>query len=332
MAAPQHGSPEASKGDVSAIRPLRSVSPGIHTIPAADYHSGPGVSKSNLDLVHVSPALLEWSRAAPVDDEAKTAVDLGSAFHCLLLEPERFDAEYVADFSPPSGALVTVEDIKGALTTRGIAHKSNASKAALTKLLLDSDPDAPVTDALHAEWRAGVNGRIVLSPAEMRKLQLMRDSVMAHPFARKLLEARGDVERCHYWEDARTGELCRARMDKTIPALGMILDLKTTADLPRFSNSIREYRYHVQDTFYSDGYEATLGELPRAFVFLVVSTTRDRYRYPVRLFSLTQIDRSIGRAEYRADLDIYAQCRKSGVWPGIESISLPDWYLAKAAA
>jgi exodeoxyribonuclease VIII len=297
------------------------MEPGIHCLPLHRYHDSPGVSKSNLDLVHRSPALLEWSRRAPVDDEARGAVSMGSALHALLLEPERFEAEYVGDYRPGAGSLVTVDDLKGYMDKHGVAYEKSARKSALVSALLDVMPNAPVADAIAAEWARGVNGRAVLSCGDWRKLMLMRESVLAHPMARKLVEDDGFCERSYFWNDPETGELCRCRPDREIPKFGAILDVKTSADIEKFSLSIRDYRYAVQDAFYSDGVAAVSGEAPRAFIFLVVSTTRDAGRYPVRLFSLSHEDKLAGREEYRADLATYSECRRTGIWGGIEMIS-----------
>jgi len=305
--------------------------PGVYSLGYEEYRASHGISKSSLDLLHDAPALIEWSRCAPVDKEAETAVNIGAAFHALLLEPDEFQTRYTAIFTAPKGCILTVEDLKAALTTRGIDFKAAASKQALIKTLLDADPNAPVADAMAAEWEKGIKGRTVLSATDWHKLHLMRGSVMAHPTARKMIEARGDIERCHYWIDEPTGELCRARLDKTIPAHNVILDVKTTADIDKMSRSIMEYRYHVQDAFYSDGYAATTAPDP-TFLFLFVSTTRDRARYPVRVKSIEPMSRQIGVNEYRADLNVYARCRKTGMWGGIEAASLPDWYIAKQAA
>lgn len=315
---------------MNAVSPVWPA-PGIFdAVPADDYHSGPGVSKSNLDLIHNAPALLEWSRLAPRDLDCRAAVDIGTAFHALLLEPDTFHSLYVVDFTPPPEAITTVDGLKAALTDRGLEFKAAASKAALTALLLDADPSAPVSEALQQAWAAGVKGRQVLTPAEWIKLSLMRESAMAHPFARRLIEAEGASERSYYWIDAETGELCRARHDKAIPRLGVNVDLKTTGDIGKFARSMADYRYHVQDAFYTDGHRAAAGDDLRGFPFLVVSTTRDRSRYPVRMFSLDPASRDIGRAEYRADLATYADCKRRGIWPGIEPLSLPTWYIAQS--
>lgn len=299
--------------------------PGVHVMPMEDYHRSHGASKSQLDLLHQSPALVEWAKYAPEDPDADSAVDIGTALHALLLEPDQFSALYVPDFEPPADALTTISDLKAALDKRGIAYKAADSKTVLVDKLLGHDPQAPVVDALRAEWERGIGARTVLSRADHRKLILMRDSVMAHPTARKLLEAQGHSERCHYWVDELTGELCRCRIDREVPQFATILDVKTTADIERFTRSIKQYRYHVQQEFYSEGYGATQGHAPAVFVFLVVSTTRDRKRYPARLFNISAADLDVARLAIREDLATYAECRKTNVWHGIETIAMPPW-------
>lgn len=270
------------------------IKPGYYpNIPNADYHAGPGVSKSQLDLLHICPALMQWAKAAPEDPEKKAALNIGDAVHALLLEPERFKREYAIG------------------------------------------PDAPKnTKAGKEKWEefeAELNGRTVLTHAEGTKVQLIRESVLAHPHARWLVEAEGDVEGSIYWNDPVTGLLCRCRPDKLVNELGWMVDVKTTADMSRFARSVYEYRYHVQDAFYTDGYYQHFDEMPKGFVFLVVSTSIDCGRYPVRLFVLDAEAKSIGRRAYQQDLDVLAECQRTNEWPGLETLSLPYWATEKSA-
>ncbi|WP_129141489.1 PD-(D/E)XK nuclease-like domain-containing protein [Modicisalibacter coralii] len=265
-----------------------TVKPGYYpAMPNDEYHGGPGVSKTQLDLLHQCPALLQWSRLAPEDEEKTKALDMGDACHALVLEPHRFGEEYAIG------------------------------------------PDAPRnTKAGKEAWAAfeeQAGERTVLTHAEGRKAHLIRDSVMAHPFARQLIEARGDVEASIYWNEASTGHLARCRPDKTLSQYGWIVDLKTTADLKKFHRSFYDYRYHVQDAFYSDGYAAHFGEAPAGFLFIVVSTSIDCGRYPVRIFCLDEDAKRSGRNDYLADMATYARCMDTGEWPGIETLSLPWW-------
>lgn len=269
------------------------MQPGYYRgLPNEDYHSGPGISKSTLDLAHKSPALVQWSRAAPRDD-AVGAVDIGDAFHAILLEPERFAAEYAA--------------------APAVDRRTKIGKETWESFLAESD------------------GKTVLDDDDVHKLWLMRESAMAHPFARQLVEAAGDVEASIYWIDPETGLLCRCRPDKLIPARRIVLDVKTCADVSRFETSIEEYRYHVQDAFYTEGYTRHFGEPPAAFLFLVVSTTRDAGRYPVRVKALIPSEKEAGRAAYRGDLDVIAECERTSIWPGIEMTSRPAWAVARSA-
>ncbi|EBW4032952.1 exonuclease VIII, partial [Salmonella enterica subsp. enterica serovar Newport] len=118
--------------------------------------------------------------------------------------------------------------------------------------------------------------------------------------------------------------LCRCRPDKIIPEFLWIMDVKTTADIQRFRTAYYDYRYHVQDAFYSDGYRAQFGEIP-TFVFLVASTTAECGRYPVEIFMMGEDAKLAGQREYRRNLQTLAECLNNDEWPAIKTLSLPRW-------
>lgn len=266
------------------------IHPGYYRdIPNEQYHSGPGISKSQLDLVRKSPSLLQWSKTAPEDEEKKSALNVGDAVHALLLEPERFKAEYAV----------------------GPENAPRNTKAGKEKW---------------AEFEASLKpGQTVLTAEEGRKIQLIYGSVMAHPNARWLVDAKGDAEASIYWNDPETGLLCRCRPDKVLTEHNWIVDVKTTADMNKFARSVYDYRYHVQDPFYCEGYRQHFGEVPAGFLFLVVSTSIEAGKYPVRLFCLDDDAKAMGYRDMREDLATVAECERSGDWPGIETLSLPRW-------
>lgn len=311
--------------------PVASIAPGIyHGITNEDYHAGPGVSKSQLDYIAKAPGLLQWSRSAPRDVEARAAVDIGSALDAFLLQPDTFDDLFVVEFQPPSSALNTADDMRMALDKLGVAYTTKDSKQGLVAKLLEADPDAPVSDVLREQWAEGAKGKVVLTAAEYRKVMLMRDSVMAHPTARSLIEAPGHTQASYYFTDDETGELCRCRPDKR-PELGgraWTMDLKITSTIDEFWRACDDYRYDVQDAFYSHGTRTLTGE-DSPFVFVAVSSVRDAARYPVRCFSLPAFMRDAGTEKMRADLNLYARCKRRGEWPGIEVVTRPPW--ARAA-
>ena len=70
------------------------MKPGIYTadqLSNEEYHAADGISKSGLDLILRSPAHYRFSEKR----EATRAMEIGTALHCSILEPERFAADYM---------------------------------------------------------------------------------------------------------------------------------------------------------------------------------------------------------------------------------------------
>lgn len=71
------------------------MKPGIYrSISNENYHGGPGVSKSGLDLIARSPAHFHAAMTSANDNESTAAQQLGTAFHALVLEPAEFAKQY----------------------------------------------------------------------------------------------------------------------------------------------------------------------------------------------------------------------------------------------
>lgn len=71
------------------------MKPGVYEgIPNAEYHCGPGISKSGLDLVHRSPLHYHAVVTAANDRTPTAAQELGTAAHALILEPDVFTDTY----------------------------------------------------------------------------------------------------------------------------------------------------------------------------------------------------------------------------------------------
>lgn len=193
-------------------------------------------------------------------------------------------------------------------------------------------------DEAKAEWLANNGQRTVLKPEEWDQLMNMRDAVMAHPSARSILSKPGKAEQSVYWVDQATGVLCRCRPDWWTDD-GIILDVKTCEDASEdgFQQSIGKWGYDVQDAYYMDGVAAA-GRPARAFLFLAVEKSArvvDGKALGVQVYRLDDESRESGRAQYREDLGIYAQCVKLNDWPGygdkIMTIRVADWRLKKRA-
>ncbi|HGV4153379.1 TPA: exodeoxyribonuclease VIII [Escherichia coli] len=276
-------------GEVADPVIVEDIEPGIYYgISNENYHAGPGVSKSQLDDIADTPALYLWRKNAPVDTTKTKTLDLGTAFHCRVLEPEEFSNRFIV--APEFN------------------RRTNAGKEEEKAFLM----------------KCASTGKTVITAEESRKIELMYQSVMALPLGQWLVESAGHAESSIYWEDPETGILCRCRPDKIIPEFHWIMDVKTTADIQRFKTAYYDYRYHVQDAFYSDGYEAQFGVQP-TFVFLVASATIECGRYPVEIFMMSEEAKLAGQLEYHRNLRTLADCLNTDEWPAIKTLSLPRW-------
>ena len=265
------------------------IQPGIYyDMSNHDYHRGAGISKSGLDWVEDNPSQLIWSQNAPRDEDALKALDYGTAVHTILLEPELFDSQFVV--GPDH------------------ARRSNAEKEAWTKFEEEN------------------KDRTILTANEYRKLMIMRDSVFAHPVASMIFEANGYNEASIFWEDEETGELCRIRPDRVIDLDGqpVIVDVKKVAGLDRFEQHAEEFRYHVQDAMYSEGYKAHFGVKP-LFWFLCVSDTVSAGKYEVEVVSLPADWKELGRDIFRENLNKYSHCRRENDWLHVRELKRPRW-------
>ena len=315
------------------VQDMNSPREGVFAgISNSAYHHGPGVSKSGLDLIRRSP--MHYRHALTVSREPTPDQRIGTLAHALILEPETVWDNYASPFVAPEGALATVEEIKERL--KGLGLPISGRKAELAARLLDADPSIILLDDARATHAAAVGDRAIVSAEEMAQAEAIRDAVMAHPAAGKLLApCAGVAELSAYWRDPETGVLCRCRPDFWRHD-GIVVDLKTARDAgpEGFSRSILGWRYHAQAAFYLDGITRARAAggidmpAPRAFVFVGVEKTAP---YAVGVYTLDTQSIAIGRREYREDLDTYAECMGSGVWPGygdkIQPISLPEWRL-----
>lgn len=190
-----------------------------------------------------------------------------------------------------------------------------------------------VKDRRASEYKQAIkvhDAEQVLVASEADKVAGMQESVYSQPGASEALKAGGFRELSAFVEDPETGVLLRCRYD-LIDAFGLATDLKKTrsAAPEEFARSIYNYRYHVQDAMYSHVYELITGE-PLAFQILAVE---EEAPHCAMLYTLDEESKRIGFEEYRRDLELYAECERTGEWCGypdpVQTISLPGWALAK---
>jgi exodeoxyribonuclease VIII len=177
-------------------------------------------------------------------------------------------------------------------------------------------------------WAAAQTGEVV-DAAQMAAAKAQTAAVRALPDLAALL-SEGEPEASAFWTDEATGELCKCRPDWTSPAGdGVILvDGKTCQDASPegFAKAIWNWDYHLQAAWYSDGYELATGKRVHGFVFAAVESA---WPHQAAAYMLDDEVLARARAKNRELLDLYAECRRTGIWPGypntIQPIGLPAW-------
>jgi exodeoxyribonuclease VIII len=223
----------------------------------------------------------------------------------------------------------------GLLSTSGSRHE-------LAEILRANGKPVTLWSDVVAEWERHNGHRSILTPDMWDQVHRMRDAIMAHPAACALLTGcQGVAEYSAYARDTETRVLRRVRPDFWRRD-GIVVDLKTTEDASPegFARSIANYGYDMQHAYYLDTLSLAIeqSDLPadfedyphsaKQFVFIVVEK---KPPYAVAVYVLDEESVTLGRAKYRKALDVYAECKSSGTWPGygdfVQVIGLPQWHV-----
>jgi hypothetical protein len=209
------------------------------------------------------------------------------------------------------------------------------------KLVLGTGPELRIVDyerwdtkaakAEVAEARAA--GAIPLKRPEWEQVHAMADALRAHPVASLLFDpGQGTPERSLFWRDEKTGVMLRARLDwLPNPRAGRLIipDYKTcaSAEPERLMRAVDEFGYHQQDDWYRRGARALdLADDDAAFVFVC---QEKQAPYVVTVIEMDATARRIGAARNRRAIERFAECTRTGHWPGysdeIAYVSLPPW-------
>lgn len=265
---------------------------GLHArVPDTVYHARVPrlVSKHVLDEVHRSPAHYRAWLETIVEPEPTPAMAFGTAFHCALLEPQRFASTYVVE--PDFGDCRRKEP-----------------------------------KAQRDAWRAENTGRLALDAGDAECIERMVVAVRAHPLAGRMVKD-GEAELTARWTDEETGLSCKARADYFVRARRMIVDVKSTADASAdaFKRDVARYRYHVQDAMYRAGFTAAGAEVAH---FVLVAVEKEP-PHAIGIYSLDEDGVARGYGAVRRDMETLAACLRDDRWPGypeqIQTLELPPW-------
>ena len=268
--------------------------------PISEYHANPAISHSKLEVFRRRPALYYrryiTKQIAPT--EPGTAFRIGSAAHCLVLEPGTWADRY-------------------AIKPEGMDRRTAAGKAAF------------------AEFEAKAQGKAIIDQDEAAQVTNLAEAVRNHPLASQLF-ANGTPEvtwrtgeamplQCRTdWFNPDGCELTNGRP--------YVVDLKTVESLEddafgNFERAVFRYGYHRQAGFYLPLITEIVVKPVFDFFFVAVEKVEP---FGVAVYRLTDEAVARGQDETVADLRRLAVCISKNEWPNIEPVvrelGLPKWY------
>lgn len=261
-------------------------------VPWALYAETPGISITRLKEIAKSPLHYRYALTHPKESPAMT---LGTAVHAAVLEPERFDREWVQ--------WGEVGDIP---QRRGKAW--------------DAFEDA-----------AAANGKQILRADEYATVRTMQAAVRGHPTASKYLDS-GEPEVTMQWIDG--GVRCKGRVDwlTRIDGKPVLVGLKTARDHRPFifGSQAAKLQYPSQWAHYRSGYEIITGTVAK----LVEIVVENAPPHDVVVYTISADVLLVGEEERQRMLDVLAKCAADDRWPGLAEdheveLTLPSWVYAE---
>ena len=267
----------------------KEYEPGIYDISNDEYHSSAGISRSGIKEFSRSP-LHYWHRYINPEYKRKDQTPdmiFGSAFHCYVLEPEKFAKEYfISAKNPHHGA-----------STLGKEFKAN--------MLIASQ------------------GKILLTSEDFDEIVLMHSSIMRDKQAPYLIED-AKYEQSIYWIDKETGLLCKSKPD--ILHDHFVVVLKTTKDAsPRaFQRDFYNYGYALQLGMIHEGIKSLTGNSIVNYIDLAVEKSEP---YATAIYPIDESALQYGIDEFHYWLIRMKECIDKNEWRSYETqtITLPAY-------
>ena len=265
----------------------------IKNLTYAEYDKIEGISNSKLSKIAISPAHYKLSLESP--QKETDALRFGSLLHCLILDPQNFEKEFA------------IEPI--------VNKRTNAGKEFLEDFYLKNE------------------GKTIITEEQLELASILKDKLLQHPIASKLLSGKGENEVSLFWTDDETGVRCKCKIDRI--KNDIIIDLKTARSTKPedFKRQAYDLGYHRQAAWYLSGFEKCYQRPAKSFVFVTIEKEPP---YSITIFEPTELLKEVGIIETSKLLATYKDCLDKGQFygydgaePTIQSLEPPNWVLNK---
>jgi hypothetical protein len=287
-----------------------------------EYHASAAISRSNLAKIKSSYVHYECALENPT--KPTKAMKLGSTIHDSILSQHEFHLNYV---------ILLDEDSK-VKELRLFDRKTlqlRPSSIEIIKLTINKR-----TKAGREDYEALIKrmaGRTILGASEYVVLKNVHESIKRNKLVHDFLKS-GVLEQSFFWEDEKTGKMCKCKPDIINESIEYLADIKTTeisAEEDQYELEIFKREYYIQAAFYLEGINKALGANFQGFNFIVIETVAP---YEINVMELDSASIEKGEEVYRGRLDKISDYEENpSKWRGysqeIKSVSLPHWAWGK---
>lgn len=325
---------------------------GLFTDMTSDeYHSHTHIGSSGFKRLEKSP--LHFWHGSPLNTAKKREpksriMVMGTAWHTGIWEPHLFEETYAA--KPDINAQKTeykilMDVLEGGIELLGrkyVQLPEGLGKTTKAGKELIAEIEAHGLQAVEHEvyqWVAdtapSLMGRTLLSADDLQHVRDMAAAASANRVTRAIFNLPGGMrEASLFWVDQRTGAPCKVRFDYAVKPCqmfpnGLIVDGKSNDDSSpeHFSRAAYTGSMYYQAAFYSDGFQQHFGTSePPVFAWLAQEREAPHAN---AYYSAPPDFVEYGRRRYRPLLAVFAECLRSGQWPGysteVQSLQLPAW-------
>jgi PDDEXK-like domain of unknown function (DUF3799) len=272
---------------------------------------------------HAGPVCL---RDQPIDTYHADASAISSSVLKLILRSPAHCAAYLRDGTPETPRMLNGRALHAALLEPGVFARAFAVLPKVDRR----------TKAGKAQWSAFEQehaDKQLIRAEDCDYIGRLQVGLSRHKRARQLAELDGEAELSLYWNDRTTGLRLKARPDRILRALPILVEVKSTADAQReaFAKRIVAYDYHLSLAMYLEGVREVLQRDLNPVFFVIEDRTFELCLYKPDAQMLR-----LGYQRFRTAVERYARCAETQRWPGyqpdarIEEISLPRWAIAPA--
>jgi hypothetical protein len=258
------------------------------------YQAMEEISGSDLNTVF-QKSLAHWKYS---ESKSSKALEFGIVSHAMILEPERFDDEFVKalDLAEYPDAMVTTKDLQAWLKDRG--QKVSGTKPEITERIIGiakmTLEQVFIWDLMVVEHSESNADKTIVPIADYEKVQLMRDCITSN-------KAMADMLKNGIAEHSIVGKLATCKVaNKVRPDLitagGHLVNYKTARDIhpEKFGKHCYDLGYLLKASLEWDMFTELYGEEPKAYIFLAQEKEAP---YVWKPYYITPEQLRIGRAQ-----------------------------------